>query len=357
MRAIRIQAAANPILLLVLLGSLSSAPALGQPDETAQADQTDRVVMTNGDVLTGEIKSLDRGMLRFETDATDTIEIQWSLVAQLISPQNFQVTIDDDRQLFGSLVDPERNSVLLLNSALARIELPLVSVVRMNPIEGRLIDRIDMGVDLGYNFAKANSVNQTNFGLDFSYRTEERLLEIDLAATRSSSSDQPKSIRYNSSLSYRRFIGDRRWDPMGFGGVERNDELGLDRRVTVGGGMSHWLTDTSTNRISFMGGVVGIRENETDAVETETSLEAAVGLTLDWFRYDDPELDIAMNFTVFERTSGPNRTRGTLDVDMRWELASDFYWGFTTYYSFNTEPTGDAANEDYGVVTTIGWSF
>ena len=85
-------------LLLALLGSLSSGPALAQ---------TDRVVMNNGDILTGEIKSLDRGMLRFETDATDTIEIQWSLVAELTSTQNFQITIDDDRQLFGSLVEPE----------------------------------------------------------------------------------------------------------------------------------------------------------------------------------------------------------------------------------------------------------
>jgi hypothetical protein len=353
----RRRAAAIAALSLALLGSLSSDLARAQADEAAPTDEADRVVMTNGDVLTGEVKSLDRGMLRFETDATDTIEIQWSLVAQLTSAQNFQITIDDDRQLYGSLLAPERESVLLLDSALARIELPLVSVVRMNPIEGRLIDRIEMSVDLGYNFSKANDVNQTNFGYDLSYRSEERLIEVDLAATRSSSSDQPKSIRYNSSLSYRRFIGDRSWDPMGFGGVERNDELGLDRRVTVGGGMSHWLTDTSTNRISFMGGVVGTRENETDAVETETSIEAAVGLTLDWFRYDDPELDVAMNFTVYERLSDGNRTRGTLDVDMRWELASDFYWGFTTYYSFNTDPTGDAASEDYGIVTTIGWSF
>lgn len=357
MRANRIAAAPSPILLLALLAGLSSAPALAQSDQSDQSDETDRVVMTNGDVLTGEIKSLDRGMLRFETDATDTIEIQWSLVAQLISPQNFQITIDDDRQLFGYLGEPQGDSVLSLVSALARLELPLVSVVRMTPIEGRLIDRIDMNVDLGYNFTKANNVNQTNFGYDLSYRSEERLVDVDLAATRSSSSDQPKSIRYNSSLSYRRFIGDRHWDPMGFGGVERNDELGLDRRVTIGGGMSHWLTDTSTNRISFMGGIVSTREDETDAADTESSLEAAVGLTLDWFRYDDPELDVAMTFNVFERTSGTNRTRGTLDLDMRWELANDFYWGFTTYYSFNTDPTGDAASEDYGVVTTIGWSF
>jgi hypothetical protein len=227
----------------------------------------------------------------------------------------------------------------------------------MNPIEGRLIDRIDMSIDLGYNLTKANNVVQTNFGYDFNYRSEERLLALDLDATRSSTGDEPVSHRSNSSFSYRRFSMDRLWDPIGLGGVERNDELGLDRRLTLGGGMARWLTDTNTNRISFTGGLVATRENETDAPESDDSVEAAVGLALDWFRYDDPELDVAMSFIVYERLSDSGRTRGNLDVDLRWELISDFFWGFKVYYSFNTEPLGDASRKDYGVVTTIGWSF
>ncbi len=40
----------------------------------AYAD-TDVVIFKNGDHLTGEVKSLERGRLRFKTEATDTISI------------------------------------------------------------------------------------------------------------------------------------------------------------------------------------------------------------------------------------------------------------------------------------------
>jgi hypothetical protein len=107
-----------------------------------------------------------------------------------------------------------------------------------------------------------------------------------------------------------------------------------------------------------MGGVVVTRENETEAEKSNDSLEVVAGLNLDWFRYDDPQLDVAMRLAIYQRLSDTSRTRGNLDVDLRWELINDFFWGFSLYYSFNTEPTGDeTSREDYGVVTSVGWSF
>jgi hypothetical protein len=129
-----------PALLLALLGGLSASLALAE---------TDVVVMKNGDTLTGEVKSLDRGMLRFDSDATDTIEIQWSLVEALRSMQTFQLILDDDRQFFGSLGDSGQDASLLLVEPEGTVTLPLLSIVRMAPIEGRLVDRIDMSIDLG----------------------------------------------------------------------------------------------------------------------------------------------------------------------------------------------------------------
>ncbi len=52
---------------------------------------TDVVIFKNGDHLTGEVKSLERGRLRFKTEATDTIGIEWDEVAYLSSDQNIQV--------------------------------------------------------------------------------------------------------------------------------------------------------------------------------------------------------------------------------------------------------------------------
>jgi len=320
--------------------------------------QTDVLETMAGDRLTGEIKSLDRGMLRFDTDATNTIPIQWTHVSVLLSQQNFLVTLSDGRELFGQWVESAQSGMLTLATAIGNLDLPVTSIVRMSPIEGRLIDRISMSVDIGYNIAKANNQKQTTFGYSFDYRTEGRLISANVDAARSSTNDAPTSFRGNSEFSYRRFIRDRAWDPVGFGGFERNDELGLDRRVTLGGGMSHWLADTNSRRISFLGGLVATRENETNAVESDDNIEAAASLTLDWFRYDDPELDVAMRFSVYQRLSDTRRTRGNLDLDLRWELVNDFFWGFSVYYSFNTEPTGiETSSSDYGFVTSIGWTF
>ena len=337
-------------LLLMLCGFFGNTAVRAQDDDV--------VVVADGGRLIGEIRSLDRGKLRFKTDATDTIQVDWTHVLSLTSEQRFLVTLSDGRQLFGTWSESGTDAVLRLNLAEAPLDLPLLLITRMTPIEGRLVDRIEMSIDLGYNASKANAVTQTDFSYAFSYRSEERRISLNVDASRSSSESQPNSVRMNNTVGYRRFIGDRRWDPQGFGAVERNDQLGLDRRVTLGGGMSRWVTDTNSRRINFTGGVVFTSEYETQAETGDQSLEAVVGVDLDWFRYDDPELDVALRLATFQRLSDSSRTRGNLDVDLRWELINDFFWGFSLYYSFNTEPTGvNTSREDYGIVTSIGWSF
>jgi Protein of unknown function, DUF481 len=333
----------------IVAATLLAAIATARPD-TIEFD--------NGDQLTGEVKSLDRGKIRFKTDATDTIEIRWDHVAALTSGQNFEITLDDGRRLLGSLEPgPGKAQVRVLAGAQG-IELPALRIVRMTPIEGRLIERIDMNVDLGYSIAKANDVSQTNIGYDFSYRGEKRLLALNFDAATSTAQRQPSSTRINTLVTYRRFFKDRKWDPIGLAQVERNDQLGLDRRATVGGGMSWWLTDTNSNRISFSGGLVYSTEDVVDIPTPSKSAEAMVGLNLDWFRFDYPELDVRTRFAMFERLSGASRTRGNLDVDFRWELIEDFNWGFSVYYSFDSaaEKIG-AATSDYGLVTSFGWEF
>jgi len=128
--------------------------------------------------------------------------------------------------------------------------------------------------------------------------------------------------------------------------------------VTLGGGMSRYLTDTNEHRINFMGGLVRSTEDATDSVESTDSVEAMTGLVIECFRYDAPELDVSSQLLVFERISDESRTRGNLDLSFRWELIQDFTWGMSVYYSFDSAPeNADASGNDCGVVTTLGWSF
>jgi hypothetical protein len=320
--------------------------------------QTDFVVTRNGDRLTGEVKSLDRGKLRFETDATDTIEIKWEHVAELVAEQTFEVILTDGRTLFGTLLDGAEPFEVRLSGGGIVSALPMVSVVRMTPIEGRLIERIDMRVDVGYSLTKANDSAQSNLGYDFQYRDQLRLVSLNADGATTTSESDPPSTRINTVATFRRFLAGRSWDPLGLMQIERNDELGIEQRTTFGGGMSRWLKDTNQNRMSFIGGVVYGTEDAEGLVDAEWTAEALLGFGMDWFRFDSPELDVSTRLTVYERITGASRTRGNLDVDFRWELFGDSFYSFSIYYSFDSDPeSATSSKRDYGIVTSLGWEF
>ena len=64
-------------LLLFLLLLLVCSPA--------RAEKTDVVYLNNGDRITGEAKSLERGKLEFKTDHMGTVYIEWEDIAEIIS--------------------------------------------------------------------------------------------------------------------------------------------------------------------------------------------------------------------------------------------------------------------------------
>jgi hypothetical protein len=340
-------------------GLAASHRADAQAEAETESDvKTDVVTLRNGDRLTGEIKSLDRGILSFDPPWSDTIEITWEHVAALVSTRNFEVTLDSGERFFGSLSAGGPPSTLQLRTFGENRTLATGGVVRMNPIEGRLIERIEMSADLGYSLAKANGAEQSSVGYDFQYRDELRLLSLNADASTAVSDNDPPSTRVNTTLSWRRFLEGREWDPIVMGQLERNDELGLDRRITAGGGMGRWITDTNRRRMSFFGGLVYGHETSDGVPDAEGSVEAAVGIEAEWFRYDEPELDVSTRFTIYERVTGSSKTRGNLDVDFRWEMLDDAFWGFNIYYSFDSAPeSATASKSDYGIVTSLGWDF
>ena len=214
-----------------------------------------------------------------------------------------------------------------------------------------------MNVDVGYSLAKANKLEQSNIGYDFSYREEKRQIKASFDASTSSSDSDPSSTRVFGDFAYFRFLDNSTWYPFGAGQFERNDELGIDRRVSLGGGMSRWLRDTNQNRIAFSGGLIRSLEDDNGSTETKSDTEAMVAMDLEWFRYDSPQLDVSTKFTLYNRLSGTREPRGNLDVNFKWEIFKDFYWSFSFYYTFDRQTeTGEPTN-DYGSFVSLGWKL
>ena len=68
---------------LVLLAVFFSFPG--------HAAKTDVVTLINGNAITGEIKVLDFGALRYITDSMGTVSIDWEDIVSVTSNQNLQM--------------------------------------------------------------------------------------------------------------------------------------------------------------------------------------------------------------------------------------------------------------------------
>jgi putative salt-induced outer membrane protein YdiY len=328
------------------------------PWESALAAASDVVIFTNGDRLTGELKSLQRGKLRFKTDATGTISIEWDKVAYLRSDQNVQVDTSSGKRYLGQLAAAQDTNTVVVSTEDGSVRLDAMSVVMLEPIEERGINRLDGNVTAGYNFAKASSVEQVQLGFDLAARSEFRVINLSASSVQSDSDDSEASQRNNLRLSYVR-LRPNHW--FGFGSVnfDSNDELNLDLRTSFGAGVGRYLKQTNTAVLGVGIGVQVSREDYTDGNrENNDTVEGVLALDWDWFRYDTPELDLSTTLRLFPNLSDTGRVRGELDVRLRWEIIEDLFWQLSFYDSFDSDPAADnTPGNDYGIATSLGWQF
>jgi len=341
--------------LLAIFGALS-LPAFAAP-------KTDIVIFKNGDKLTGEIKSLKRGRLSFNTDATGTISIKWDEIAHIESLQNIQVETNTGARFFGHIMATEKSGRVVVATHDGPQMLAGARVIQMTPILDRGIDAFDVDLTVGYNFAKAGGVKQANIGIDVDYRTLERIYSLSASTVVNDSGDQEASKRSNLGLQYKR-LWSARWFVNGNLTLDQNDELGLELRTSVGGGGGRFVIQSNHMILGLKAGLQFSRENlQVDPItgidpENVDSIEATFALDWDWFRFDAPELDWTTSLEIIPSLTQSGRIRAEFDTSLKWELFNDLKWGVSFYSSLDSQPQQESApTSDYGVNSTLTYEF
>lgn len=337
-------------LALLALLTAASVPAIAAP-------KTDILIFGNGDHLTGEVKSLERGKLRFNTNATGTISIEWDDVASLTSKQNIQVETDSGNRYLGRLSATSEEMQVVIETHSGPVTLDIARVVLMVPIEAQGLDRLDGDITVGYNFAKASSVEQFQLGFDMAVRTETRIYSLKADTVMSDSKGSEASQRQSLGFNYTR-LHPNRWLTGAVVTLTSNDELELDLRTSVGVGGGRILHRTNSAGLTLTGGLQVSRELLADNTSNEDTIEAYGALNWDWFRYDSPVLDLSMNLQVYPNLTNTGRVRSELDVTFKWELIEDLFWQLQLYQSRDSDPVvQDATKTDYGINSSLGYSF
>lgn len=325
---------------------------------TANAAKTDIIYLDNGDRITCEIKSLDRAQLKVSTDSMGTIYIDWDDIAHIASDQSLQIELDSGERKFGKL--PKSEDAGYVNvKVLDESELvPMDQVVRVQPLEidKKWYHRLDGSISAGLDFAKANNLLTTNLAADVKTRTRRNVWE-GRASWNLTTQDIVADIdRANLSASYQRLL-DNRWFWTVLAAADRNSELGIDLRVSTGGGIGRYFRQTNHATVGLTGALVVINEQTTSTVDDTTYLSGLIRAQWAVFRYKSPEINFFSSLNILPTLSDLGRVRSQLTVDLRKEFIADLFFNVNLYYTYDNEPPAGAASDDYGLITSLGYSF
>jgi len=323
------------------------------------APKTDLVELVNGDRITCEIKGLEHNRLRVSTDHMGTVYIEWDKVARLRSTQQLLLERTDGSRHYGQVAATDSAGTLLVDKGnggpVERLETG--AVVRVTPIEGgALIERLDGYVSAGLDVQKAGERRNLDLAGGLSSRTRRREWSLDGSANITDDSAGETSERYDLQGSWRQFLHGRDFY-QGIGKLSRNTELDLAMRTLAGGVFGRYFVQSNLAEWAGGVGLAVSRENYTGG-ESFESVEAVLMTEFAIFRYDFPETDIGGSLVLLPSLTESGRYRAEADLRVKYEFVDDLYFELKLYGSYDSQPPGtESEQSDYGMVTSLGYSF
>ena len=339
---------------------------------TAYAAKTDVVVLINGNAVTGEIKKLDFGSLRYSTDSMGTVSIDWEDVVNVTSNQDLQIELTDGTRYFGKLLVPDDRFYVRIKTPSQEYYFPAQDIVRMTPIEGadKFWQRIDGSFSLGSRVEKASQVSTADLDADLSYRTRKYLVGLKVNSSLTQVPDvadagesKVTTARNNVEVNYQRFRPNR-WFTDWFTRWESNDEQFVDSRVSLGGAIGRYIVQTNKNQFSLTAGLQatqtgfladpGIPGSEPDP----TTREAEGRIEIRYLRRNlIPESSITFTSKIYPLLDDISLYRAETGLSFQREFFEDFFLDLSWNHSYDSAPSQGAESSDYTFTTSVGYSF
>lgn len=319
------------------------------------ADKTDIVILTNGDKITGEVKSLEGGLLSFSTDAMGTVNIEWQYIEQVISNTNQSIDTTDGRRFLGKLTAVENTANIGIETATSTIELPAERVFSAWPVEASYWDKSSLDISVGLDYSKSTDITDIAISADWEHREFDRLTQ---ASLRSDITTQPDSEdqRRNQFQVGRQYLKPDGKFRTALANLETNESLGLDLRLYLGGMYGKYVLRRNDRWLSLGAGLVATQEEYTES-DGQTSLEALGNFQFKLFRFADPERSLDAQVTVFPSLTESGRFRTDMRTTFKLDFPRDLFWSAEVYYqSDNKPPNENAVKSDWGITTSFGWS-
>ncbi|WP_417588323.1 DUF481 domain-containing protein [Owenweeksia hongkongensis] len=324
----------------------------------ALADNTDTLRLKNDAVLVGEIKSVSKNVVTFETDYSDSdFKIKWLEVKEVKSQRVFMLTLSNGQVLHASIssFDTGDNSVNIKTIESGEKNIKLSEIVDMQPFESTFLSRLDASIDFGYTYTKTNNLQQLSTRSTLGYLGNRWSGNVSFDMVRSMQDSVEPIRRTNGVINFEYYLK-HNYFLLASANFLQNDEQLLALRATTRMGLGKFLVRNNRMYLALAAGGAWNNEQYTENTEPDrNSAEAFVGVTADLFNTGD--LSLASSLVGYPSLTESGRFRSDFKFDVKYDLPLDFYvrLGFTINY--DNQPIEGASESDYVLQTSIGWSL
>jgi hypothetical protein len=317
--------------------------------------QIDSLEFKNGNIIDGEIKSLERGIVVVSTDYSDSdFKIEWDQIHKIKTESFFFITLSDGRKYYGQLQSVSIDRILLVTEDNQRIEARHIDIVYLLPLEKTFWDRLSASIDVGFSLTKAQNLRQFNTRSSIGYKEKKWSTDASFNSIYSTQDSIEATARNEGMMSFR-YILPRRWYPIASVSFLTNTEQRLDLRMNVQIGMGKFIIRTNS---SYWGAKLGVNRN-VERYSNETpdreSWEAYVGSELDLYNIGD--LNLLTSLMIYPGITARERYRSDFVFDLKYDLPYDFYIKLGLSANYDNRPAEDASELDYVFQTGFGWEW
>lgn len=317
----------------------------------------DVITMKNGDKFTGEVKKLQKGKLLFKADyMAANVQLDWSKVRRVESPNLFYVTLADGRRFAAQIHITDGNKVLLEEAEITT-EVSSRNVVMIQKGEATLPKQLSGSINYGFTFTGDNSELTSSLSSTIALNTAKDTVRL---TGTSQFNAQAKGINTQRLTFTGEFLRKTRREWL-YGGVFdalKSDQQELNLRTTYGGGIGRYLLQTDRSSILLLVGMDYSHENYTpqpNAESTHNNAEWFAGLRASTFRFRTLELNSQL--TLLPSATDLGRVRLGSQSNAQVELVKDLFWNLNVYENFDSRPPIVAPRNDFGITTGFGWTF
>ena len=328
------------------------------------AAQIDTLVMPGNNLIVGEVKGMQYGVITIETDySDDDFTIEWLDVVAIRTQTRFLISLSNGERLNGTVSSygSEHGVKIHESDGTELADIALEDIVFLNGVESDFWGRMSASIDFGINLTKANNFKQYNARSNVGYRADRWSAGLSYDLLRSSQ-DETDPIRRQEFGSTFQYYLEQKWYIAGNLNLLSNTEQALDlrRSLKFGGGRS-----IIKNNKAEWGAIVGIaflneefdNSSLTEPVDPNprASTEAFIGTNANLF--DTGDLSLTSSLYMYPSLTESGRFRTDFSLDVKYDLPLDFYIKTGLTYNYDNQPAEAGNESDYVMSIGFGWEL